>query len=54
MIYSREDAFKHIENLKIESAKIIEEFKIYFNTSEPIRIRYEVVLTPMGWLIDTN
>ncbi len=53
MIYSREDAFKHIENLKIESAKIIEEFKIYFNTSEPIGIRYEVVLTPMGWVIDS-
>lgn len=31
MIYSREDAVKHIEKLKIESAKIIEEFKIYFS-----------------------
>ena len=41
MIYSREDAFKHIENLKIESAKIIEEFKIYFNTSFTIMKKFQ-------------
>ena len=35
MIYSRKDVDKRIEELKIESIKIIEEFKIYFNTTEP-------------------
>lgn len=53
MIYTQKDANKKIEELKIESAKIIEEFKIYFNTSEPIGIRYEAILTPMGWAIDS-
>lgn len=53
MIYSKKDANQKIEELKIESAKIIEDFKIYFNTAEPIGIRYETVLTPMGWVIDS-
>ena len=53
MIYSRKDVDKRIEELKIESIKIIEEFKIYFNTTEPIGIKYEAVLTPMGWAIDS-
>lgn len=53
MIYSRKDANNKINELQIESAKIIEEFKIYFNTNKPIRIRYEAVLTPMGWVIDS-
>ena len=53
MIYSYKDANKKIEELKIESAKIIEDFKIYFNTAEPIGIRYEAILTPMGWVIDS-
>lgn len=53
MIYSRKDANKRIEELKIESAKIIKEFKIYFHTIEPIGIRYEAILTPIGWAIDS-
>ena len=53
MIYSRTAADKRIEELKIESTKIIEEFKTYFNTAEPIEIKYETILTPMGWAIDS-
>ena len=53
MIYSRTDVDKWIEELKIESTKIIEEFKTYFNTAEPIEIKYEAILTPMGWTIDS-
>ena len=53
MIYSRTDANKRIEELKIESTKIIEEFKTYFNTAKSIEIKYEAILTPMGWAIDS-
>ena len=53
MIYSHKEANQKIEELKIESAKIIEEFKIYYNTNKPIGIRYEAILTPMGWAIDS-
>ena len=53
MIYSRTDADKRIEELKIESTKIIEEFKTYFNTAKSIEIKYEAILTPMGWAIDS-
>lgn len=48
MIYSRTAADKRIEELKIESTKIIEEFKTYFNTAKSIEIKYEAILTPMG------
>ena len=53
MIYTQKNANKKIEELKIESAKIIKEFKIYFNTAKPISIKYEAILTPMGWAIDS-
>lgn len=52
MIYNQVEVNEKINELKIESAKIIEEFKIYFNTAEPISIEYEAVSTPLGWCID--
>ena len=53
MIYSHQEANQKIEELKIESAKIIKEFEIYFNAHEPIKITYEAVLAPMGWVINS-